>query len=230
LVKRLRDFLLSLRAERDRPEIPGTNPLDMNKEIVRTQIRNLLESVTEQIEATREYKDRIPQIEFDLILDNLRKLYDAMHLLQKVHDDAEGVPVETPSMIKSVEKMKESSRREEAARQAKEQGSMDLFGGEEPTFSIKLQEAREKGLGPKPPPPGSEHFKTLISINDKFLFINELFDGNLREYNETVETLNGFKDLKQAMEFFDLVRAKNFWDPGSTAFRRMRDLLEKRFS
>ncbi len=200
----------------------------MNKEIVRSQIQTLLETVTEQIEASREYKDRIPQIEFDLILENLRKLYDALHLLQKVHDPQEPVPAEP--LIKSVERLKESPRKEEAARKAKEPGAMDLFAAEEPAFSIKLQEAREKSLGPKPVPPGADHFKSLISINDKFLFINELFDGNLREYNETVETLNGFKELKQAMEFFDLVRAKNFWDPASNGFKRMKELLEKRFA
>jgi hypothetical protein len=201
----------------------------MNKEIVRTQIQGLLEAITEQIEATREYPGKIPQIEFDLILDNLRKLYDTLHLLQRVQDQPVPAEPESKPPAKALEKQREPRKREEPVKKAPAEGAMDLFAGEAPAFSIKLKEAREKSLGPKPVPPGSDHLKASISINDKFIFINELFDGNLREYNETIETLNGFKDPKQAMEFFDLVRAKNFWDPASNAFKKLKELLERRF-
>jgi hypothetical protein len=201
----------------------------MNKEIVRTQIQGLLETINEQIEAAREYPDKIPQIEFDLILDNLRKLYDTLHLLQRVFDQPMPPEPENKPLIKAVEKQREPRKKEEPAKKAPAEGAMDLFAEETPAFSIKLKEAREKSLGPKPVPPGSDHLKAAISINDKFIFINELFDGNLREYNETIETLNGFKDPKQAMEFFDLVRAKNFWDPASNAFKKLKEILERRF-
>ncbi|MCX6267495.1 MAG: hypothetical protein NTW16_09080 [Bacteroidetes bacterium] len=61
------------------------------------------------------------------------------------------------------------------------------------------------------------------------MFINELFDGNLREYNETIETLNGFKTLDQAADYLDLMRKKNFWNTGSNAFKKLKDLVERRF-
>lgn len=116
-----------------------------------------------------------------------------------------------------------------SAKKTAKTGEMDLFAMEEPTFSIRLQEAREKSLGPKVPADRIENLKNAITINEKFMFINELFDGNLREYNETIETLNGFKNLGQAADFLDLMRKKNFWDTGSKAFQRLRELLERKF-
>lgn len=180
----------------------------MNKDIIRTQIRELLETITEQVGSLDDYKDKIPQIEFDLILENIRKLYEELHLLQRMDDPFEHIP-------------KPVSAKQRTAPEP------DLFTAAETTFSIKLQEAREQALGPRPS--ATDHLKSLISINDKFIFINELFDGNLREYNETIETLNGFKDRRQAFEFFDLVRNKNRWDPGTTAFRKLQEVVERRF-
>jgi hypothetical protein len=180
----------------------------MNKDIIRTQIRELLETITEQVGSLNEYKDKIPLIEFDLILENIRKLYEDLHLLQRMDDPFEHIP-------------KTGTGKQRSAPEP------DLFSAAETTFSIKLQEARDQALGPKAGT--SDHLKSMITINDKFIFINELFDGNLREYNETIETLNGFKDRRQAFEFFDLVRSKNRWDPSTTAFRKLQEVVERKF-
>ena len=106
---------------------------------------------------------------------------------------------------------------------------IDLFAAEEPAFNIKLKDAREKTFSPRIPSERIQNLKTAISINEKFMFINELFDGNLREYNETIETLNGFTNLDQAADFLDLMRKKNFWDTGSNPFKKLKELLERRF-
>jgi hypothetical protein len=213
----------------------------MNNEILNSQVRELMEAINEQVDALRERKDKIPQIEFDLVLGNIRKLYENLHLLQRLNDPFEHhskpVPVQPPPapdpapepMIRLAEKPRPTSRKEpQEEKKGGKEKSPDLFAEEEPTFNIRLREARKESLGTESSRP--EHLKALISINDKFIFINELFDGNLREYNETIETLNGFKDLKQAFEFFDLVRNKNLWDPSGTAFRKLQEVLEKKFS
>ena len=100
---------------------------------------------------------------------------------------------------------------------------------EEPAMNVKLKEAREKTFSPRIPSDRIENLKTAIIINDKFMFINELFEGNLREYNETIETLNGFKTLSQAADYLDLMRKKNFWNTGSIAFKKLKELVERRF-
>ena len=205
----------------------------MNKEIIRTQIRDLLETINEQFEVLDQYKETaIPRIEFDLVFDNIRKLYDSMYLLRRMEDPADH-PVRPVSGTRPATAFEPTPAvvhtpahepAHEPAPVPPAEPEPDLFNSAEPIFKMKLQEAREQSFGPKQP----QHLKALITINDKFLFINELFDGNLREYNETIETLNGFKDRRQAAQFVDLISTKNRWDPQSMAFRKLQELLEKK--
>ncbi|HNY04081.1 MAG TPA: hypothetical protein PKG48_15915, partial [Bacteroidales bacterium] len=128
-------------------------------------------------------------------------------------------PAATPGPKPEARPVKKPSRPEE----------IDLFAEEEPAINTRLMEAREKSLGPKIPSKRIDNLKAAIIIDDKFMFINELFEGNLREYNETIETLNGFSTLDQAADYLDLMRKKNFWNTGSIAFKKLKDLVERRF-
>ncbi len=246
----------------------------MNKEIIRDEIKWLIEAINEQYDAIHSHAEKIPQIELDILMDNVRKFYEKLHLLQRMNDpvlfsekkiktatepmqsampstsgvtvrfsepEPAGVKVEIPDEPArppfqsspvpfksegSVSILQESSP---VAKKTSKHPEIDLFASEEPAFSIKLKDAREKTLGPKIPSERIENLKTAISINEKFMFINELFDGNLREYNETIETLNGFITLDQAADFLDLLRKKNFWNTGSNAFKKLKELVERRF-
>lgn len=230
----------------------------MNKEIIKDEIKWLLEAINEQFEAIHRHGEKIPQIEFDILMDNVRKFYENMNLLQRSNDSSlhperkivsqdnpltESVAVmpevrhETASLPVQQDKVQfrpatPAPVRQEAniaSKKPTRPQEIDLFASDEPAFSIKLKEAREKSLGPKIPSERIDNLKTAITINEKFMFINELFDGNLREYNETIETLNGFKTLDQAADYLDLMRKKNFWNTGSNAFKKLTELVERRF-
>ncbi len=311
----------------------------MDKSIITRELQILLEAINEQFEIIREYEDFIPQIEFDMIMENVRKLYETFHRLQRLNDPLlfvekkisgpgdfrtsvtqANVPLTlaredslhrpltsaredslheplTAGRVKEVmhplaealenspdEPLSQtimetapehlSEAREEAVqeplkeappdllhetmkaggeqpRQTTDQplpanirmrpvvkketpskrpartAELELFATEEPVFNIKLKEAREKSLGPKIP--RNESLKASIGINDKFMFINELFDGNLREYNESIETLSGFITLPQAQEYLDLLRRRNNWNSSLNAFKKIKELVEKRY-
>ncbi|MCX6283945.1 MAG: hypothetical protein NTW31_06910 [Bacteroidetes bacterium] len=277
----------------------------MDKSIITRELQILLEAINEQFEIIREYDDFIPQIEFDMIMENVRKLYETFHRLQRLNDpllfvekkisgprdfkisvahppepliEAREIEVSQPlikareeafqePLIKDREeesqeplieareeefqeplieageetareplketplptsiRMKPVVKKESSSKRPVKASELELFAAEEPVFNIKLKEAREKSLGPKIP--RNESFKASIGINDKFLFINELFDGNLREYNESIETLSGFKTLPQAQEYLDLLRRRNNWNSASNAFKRIKELVEKRY-
>jgi len=199
----------------------------MNSENIHAQIRELLETIQEQYETISAEKGQPPQIEFDILKENIRKIYDQIHSLQRLNDPFDKTERTRPEIKgmdrpKAAVKEEEKKEKEEAA-----ESEMDLFANEEPAFNIKLKEAREKSLPQWPDP--DQHLKELISINDKFIFINELFDGNLKEYNEAIETLNGFKEKNEAMDYLDLLRKKNLWELGSGTFMKMKEVLEKRY-
>jgi len=192
----------------------------MNKEIVKGEIQSLLETINEQFDCIKNQEEKIPRIEFDIMLENLRKLYENLHRLQSMEDNFHPVP---PAPVTAPHPPQSPPKK------SIPDSTPDLFEAEEPTFSIKLKEAREKSLGPKTPSTRIDNLKTAISINEKFMFINELFDGNLREYNETIDVLNGFTTLNQASEYLDQLRKKNFWDSGSQAFRKLLELIQRKF-
>ncbi|MBN1200131.1 MAG: hypothetical protein JXA23_12320 [Bacteroidales bacterium] len=191
----------------------------MNPEITHHQLSELLEIIQEQYETIRNTQGRIPQIELDILKENIRKFYDQLHLLGKMNTTPSTVgkghapttPAQPAQLVKPVKPVQPTD--------------LDLFAAEEPTFSMKLREAREQTLPPKAEP--VEHLKQLININDKFIFINELFDGSLKEYNEAIETLNGFQVKNDAYEYLDLLRKKNLWELGSGTLMKLKEIVER---
>lgn len=214
--------------------------------------RWLLEAITEEFDAISKYTERIPKIETDILMENLRKLYEKLRLLQRLDDphiSADGPhPVSIPEQP-AVKKMTEPIppappvihsaaptpvvKRTEPVSQVKRvprPQDIDLFAQEEVSpQAVRLQDARERAFSPKIPGLKVDNLKMAIPINEKFMFINDLFDGNLREYNETIEALNGFKSLDQAAEYIDLMKRKNLWNTTSPAFIKLMELVERRF-
>jgi len=205
----------------------------MNKDIIRSELQSLLEVINEQFEVLKGHKDKVPRIEYDILRDNVRKLYESLYRLQRLDDSFDNLEkkiVEKEKPRKTVEpEMVKEVIHKPAAKKPVKPADADLFAEDEPTFSIKLKEARDKSLGPKIPSEKIRELKSAININEKFMFINELFDGNLLEYNETIETLNAFQNLNQASEYLDRMRKKNFWDTGSKAFKALSELITRKF-
>ena len=243
----------------------------MNKELIKNELQWLLEAINEQYGIIQQHGDKIPQIEFDILMENLRKFYEDMILLQRMNDPhfayekiirsrittkvpenepapkavvqkapaAEPAPpvrqtppavevrLEQPAQFKPAGPAPVRTETASVSKKQTRSREMDLFAAEEPSFNIKLQDAREKTFSPKIPSERFQNLKSAISINDKFMFINELFDGNLREYNETIETLSGFKNLDQAADYLDLMLKKNFWDTSSNAFIKLSEMVER---
>jgi hypothetical protein len=72
--------------------------------------------------------------------------------------------------------------------------------------------------------------KLAIGINEKFFFLNELFDGKMNEYNETIEGLDQKETLKDALELLDSTKIDKSWDDESEAFLQLKEFLQKKFN
>jgi hypothetical protein len=219
----------------------------MRRKIIMDECRWLLEAITEEFETIGTHTDRIPKIETDILMENLRKLYENLRILQRLDDPHLSEPGQTRAETYATPpppaqtppppaqkpagtvQVKRPENTASAPKKSSKPQDIDLFAQEDHLQTAKLQDARERAFSPKIPGSRVENLKMAIPINDKFMFINDLFDGNLREYNETIEALNGFKTLGQAAEYLDLMKRKNLWDTGSNAFLKLKDLVERRF-
>ncbi len=75
-----------------------------------------------------------------------------------------------------------------------------------------------------------ENLKSVIGINDKFYFINELFGGNTQKYEDIIYTLNNFKKLDDAMQYFSTLKYRFNWDEESEPFAKLVNMLERKFN
>ena len=72
--------------------------------------------------------------------------------------------------------------------------------------------------------------KLAIGINEKFFFLNELFEGNMKEYNETIDALDQKDTYKDAIEYLVLLLEKKNWDEESDAYIQLKGFMERKFN
>jgi copper chaperone CopZ len=65
-----------------------------------------------------------------------------------------------------------------------------------------------------------------IGINDKFLFIREIFDGNTDSYNQAIQKLESVGSLSDAMAVIMSYSGEN---TGNEAVRQLIDLIKRKF-
>lgn len=70
---------------------------------------------------------------------------------------------------------------------------------------------------------------SAIGINDKFLFLNELFNGSIEKFNKSIRALNSFSTLFGAKTYMSELQIEFQWNCESDAYKKLNDLVERRF-
>ena len=89
--------------------------------------------------------------------------------------------------------------------------------GEDHSLAAKLQQTPGRDL------------KSVIGINDKFLFVNELFGGSMEKYNKSIENLNDLKTLNGAMIYLNELKIELQWNSSNEAYLKLKDLVSRKF-
>ncbi len=71
--------------------------------------------------------------------------------------------------------------------------------------------------------------KSVIGINDKFLFVNELFGGSMEKYNKSIENLNDLKTLNGAMIYLNELKIELQWNNSNEAYQKLAELVRRKF-
>ncbi len=73
--------------------------------------------------------------------------------------------------------------------------------------------------------------KKAIGVNDRYVFINELFRGDEVMYERSIKTINGFRILPEAEYWMQReLKVKLGWDENRQATRQFYQLVKRRFS
>ena len=89
--------------------------------------------------------------------------------------------------------------------------------GEDNSLAAKLQQNPVRDL------------KSVIGINDKFLFVNELFGGSMEKYNKSIENLNDLKTLNGAMIYLNELKIELQWNSSNEAYLKLKELITRKF-
>jgi hypothetical protein len=75
-----------------------------------------------------------------------------------------------------------------------------------------------------------QDLKSAIGLNQRFLFSNALFDGNMEAFNRTLNEVNHLEDLASAKKYLSVQIEERFgWDSESAEVKEFMDLVERRF-
>jgi hypothetical protein len=244
----------------------------MKKELLLLEIYHLLETIKEQTGLMNKYHGKIPEIEIDMIRENVRRLYDQLNRLSKENIEQElpgytdsndliaglnhtpvpqkekepeaiyAEPVRAEPIPPVIQNISEEVIVKEAAQdKTRVARNATLFDDhsivadrfeEMPTFYDRISEGQQnESIAMKLQKNPVEDLKKSIGINEKFSLINELFDGSLDDYNDTIEKLNGFKNRSEAMSFVENELSPKYrWNENSDAFLHLKNLLGRRFA
>lgn len=72
--------------------------------------------------------------------------------------------------------------------------------------------------------------KSTIGINDKFQFTNELFKGNMQEFNIAIEQLNASETKDSALSYLSGLKQLYGWDEEHETVKRLLNLVERRYN
>jgi hypothetical protein len=73
--------------------------------------------------------------------------------------------------------------------------------------------------------------RKAIGVNDRYLFINELFRGDEVAYERSIKTINSFSIFAEAEYWIQReLKVKNGWDTGNEMVAQFYQLVKRRFS
>ena len=106
----------------------------------------------------------------------------------------------------------------------------DKFGSEESVHRKIAGQGSSKTLADKLHRNPIKDLKAAIGINEKFLFVNQLFEGNLQNYSAAIEKINTVNDLGTARQIAADLAGQMNWDDNNEHVKNFMELLERRFT
>jgi outer membrane biosynthesis protein TonB len=153
----------------------------------------------------------------------------AMEVVPSPQTEPEPVAeVETPQITNQESEMEAPVEPEEEVLE-EPKTTADLFTGTT-TIADAFQSREDTSIAARVSPKTVEDLKMAIGINDKFLFINELFKGSPAEYNEAIESLNAAAAITEAETRINDYRAHYDWSDQSEAYNRLKKMVQAKYS
>ncbi|MBN1338415.1 MAG: hypothetical protein JXA03_03780 [Bacteroidales bacterium] len=201
------------------------------------QISALLKKLESTADEVRNKEGVFHEIDKDIAREDIRILYVLFdELYQAQHAPGEQAPLmpDQPEKMKDAKLFSAGREKEKPKKEPKAVPPVpefNLFSAEKPQEkgdpqdkSAQINENRGQMITTETRKPG---LKKAIGINDKFFFINELFDGNLKDYNSLIENLDNQNTTTEAFEMLEKKFTEKGWERHPDAFARLKQYVER---
>jgi hypothetical protein len=107
----------------------------------------------------------------------------------------------------------------------------DLIGNSHTSINDKLKSANPAELGAVLKSSPVKELRKAIGVNDRFVFISELFRGDEAMYERSIKTINNFRILPEAQYWMEReLKIKLGWDDSREIVQHFYQLVRRRFS
>lgn len=109
--------------------------------------------------------------------------------------------------------------------------TVDLFSDSATeTIGDKIGSKEQSSIADKMQKSQVNDLRQAIGINEKFLFINELFNGDLGRYNKVIDELNELKTQEGINAYLIELKVANQWPETNEAYRKLKNLLDRKIN
>jgi len=109
--------------------------------------------------------------------------------------------------------------------------TIDLFSDTvEETIADKFGSKGDSSIAKKMQQQSIEDLRQAIGINEKFLFINGLFNGDLGRYNKAIDEFNELSTKEGVNAHFLELKIHNQWSDDNEGVVKLKALLDRKFN
>lgn len=230
----------------------------MERQAILQRMGEIIADINEQFESLQRQPGRADQLEMELFESNIKFLADHTQILKRLHTPAEQVPeAEEEKMIIGVldeltdtEFSEEEVSEEEpewiheerqviadtvvvAVPLEKEEQEIAPSDGVQPkpTINDLLSNKNAENLAEKWSQEPLKDLKVAISLNDKLVFVKDLFSGYSLAYAEAIDMLNKLESFEAADEYLKTnYVSQHKWTEKQATADRFYELLNRRFA
>ncbi len=107
----------------------------------------------------------------------------------------------------------------------------DLYMQEDNSLHKRISDQKEdRSIGARMQQEPISSLRDVIGVNEKFLFINELFQGDIQAYNEAIARLNEMGGVKEAFDYLNKLGMEYAWDAGrsKTTIEKLANYVQRK--
>ena len=128
------------------------------------------------------------------------------------------------------EKPEQEIKEEKPEEKESQTSLLDAIGTDDQSINNALMEEEDNSLASKMQKTPIHDLNAAIGMNDRFSYINDLFEGQSETYNKALEQLNTLDNKVEAKEKLSDMAVEYSWDLENKVVQMFVELVERRYS